>query len=91
MSHLEKLPDSMDTIEEDLRPETLIKLEDVLTMSAKNCVNTSQVMERVRTLLDDYADKQLAEQQKDRAVMLCDDDQQGVLQKHREHARRKLV
>ena len=90
-SCLEQLPASMETIEKELQPETLIRFEDVLTMSAKNRDNTSQVMERVRTLLDDYADKQLAEQQKDRAIMLCDDDQHGMFQKHREHARRKLV
>lgn len=88
---LQQLPQSMDSVDEQLRPDTLIKFDDVLTMSAKHRDNTDRVMERVRALLDEYADRQLAEQQKERAVMPWDDDQRGALGKHREHARRKLV
>ncbi|KAL8619671.1 hypothetical protein ACOMHN_019726 [Nucella lapillus] len=91
MSQLENLPVSVDTIDEELRPDTLIRFDDILTMSAKNKENTKEVMRKVRSLLDEYADKQLAEQQKDQAVMLVGDDQDRMLQKHREHAGGKFV
>ncbi|XP_076463498.1 GTP-binding protein 10-like [Babylonia areolata] len=91
MSQLEDLPVSMDTIDSELRPDTLMKFDDVLTMSAMKRENTDDVMRKVRGLLDDYADKQLAEQQKDQALVLADDNQGGVMQQHREHMGSKLV
>lgn len=88
MSQLENLPVSVDTVEKELRPDAPIQFDDVLTMSAKKRENTDEVMRKVRSLLDDYADKQLAEQRK---VMLMDGDQDDVMRKHREHMERKFV
>ena len=90
MSQLQDFSAAVGKIDEDLQPRTLIKFDDILFMSAMKRDNTKEVMERVRALLDEYADKNLSEQQTDQSLQLYD-GQGGVMQKHREHVQRKLV
>lgn len=80
----------METVSEEMRPKTLVKFEEVITISAQNCSNTMAVMECVRSLLDKYAEEYKTLEHKD-ADLLQNETDGSVKGKHTEHARRKLV
>ncbi|KAK7508489.1 hypothetical protein BaRGS_00000055, partial [Batillaria attramentaria] len=91
LRNIKNLPDSAETVPEEICPETLIKFEDVITVSAKDRSNTDTVMQRVRTLLDVYADLKMAQQQKEKSVALQEEDIGDLRGRHSEQARKKLV
>lgn len=89
---MKNLPESAsEAMEKEMLPGRLMKFDEVLVMSAKSRVNTQLVMDKVRSLLDEYADKELTKSLKEKSLVHFDQEECGVLSKHLEHAKRKLV
>ncbi|XP_025094287.1 GTP-binding protein 10-like [Pomacea canaliculata] len=89
MQLLKALPDSLKTVPEEMRPETLIKFDAIQRISAKHCINTDETMKCVRELIDHFTDNS-SNEETNLAVMDVNNEE-SLLQRHGERARKKLV
>ena len=90
MEDLNNLPQSLDNFDPELKPERIIHFDEVLSMSAKEKDNTQNVMEIIRSLLDEYAQSR-REEMKREAALLKFDEEDGLLKMRGERARRKVM
>ncbi|XP_012940214.1 GTP-binding protein 10 homolog [Aplysia californica] len=79
MSLVQNLPESLETVDEELRPTTLAKFDDILTMSAQNRDNIEAVRGKIREVMDEYAEKRLLEElEKKKSLMSLREDEEHL-------------
>ncbi|XP_059157427.1 GTP-binding protein 10 homolog [Physella acuta] len=81
------LPDSLDQVNKQFHPAELPVFDDILTMSAMKKVNVLSVKNRLREVMDDYAEKRRAEEIEKKKSLLTSEK----ISIHEEHLKSTLV
>ncbi|CAG2231017.1 GTP-binding protein 10,GTP-binding protein 10 homolog,GTPase Obg,GTPase Obg/CgtA [Mytilus edulis] len=85
LQKLKNLPESLSEIPEELRPQRLVKFDEIFVISAQDHKGTDNMKLKLRQLLDVYADQgntELALQMKETS---------HIIEKSKEHSKWKLV
>uniref|UniRef100_A0A0B7BDB9 Uncharacterized protein n=1 Tax=Arion vulgaris TaxID=1028688 RepID=A0A0B7BDB9_9EUPU len=80
MDLVKNLPDSLDKVGAEFHPTNLPKFEEIFCISAMKKQNTVLVKDRIREVMDEYAERRRAEElEKSKALMqLKEDDSLSV-------------
>ncbi|CAL1535575.1 unnamed protein product [Lymnaea stagnalis] len=79
---VKNLPDSLDKVPEEFHPTRLPVFEDIIAMSAMKKENISAVKQRVREVMDDYAEKRRAAEFETRKALMDATDDDSVYKEH---------
>lgn len=81
--------DSLEEVDAAFHPKNLPKFDDIFQMSAMKRENTELVKNRIRVVMDEYAEKRRAEEmEKKNALLQMKDD---ALRVHDEHLKTTFV
>lgn len=86
MEKIKKLPDSLSEIPEEMRPERLVKFDEIFVISAQNKQGTEDMKLKLRALLDSYG-----EQQNQKQLTLKIKETETRIEKSKEYSNVKLI
>ncbi|BFY97354.1 hypothetical protein BsWGS_00394 [Bradybaena similaris] len=86
---VKNLPDSLEEVDAAFHPKNLPKFDDIFQMSAMKRDNTELVKNRIREVMDEYAEKRRAEELETKNALLQMKD--DALRVHDEHLKTTFV